>query len=202
MSKLDDLTGKKFGNLKAVEYVGNGRWRCICECGRETEAFATNLKRGHTTSCGCKRGLGISGKKYGKLTVIDKAEDGFYYCRCDCGNYCIRAYKSITQAQNAMCDECAKEIRTDGIRQSGTFVGGTQPCKLDSKPTKANKSGVVGVNWDKSRNKWQASIRFQGHRYNLGRFDSIADAVEIRKQAEKEIFGSFLEWYAPQKKKE
>ena len=33
------------------------------------------------------------------------------------------------------------------------FINGTQISKLQPKPTKANKSGVVGVNWDKSRNK-------------------------------------------------
>lgn len=203
MSRRNDWIGKKFKHLTVVEYVGNSRWKCRCDCGRETEVSTTNLSNGHVTSCGCARGLGIIGRKMGKLTVIDKTEEeSFYYCRCDCGNYCIRRYETLMSTRESMCDECAKEIRADGIRHSSTFVGGTQPCKLDSKPTKANKSGVVGVNWDKSRNKWQASIRFQGHKYNLGRFDNFADAVEIRRQAEKEIFGKFLEWYAEHKQEE
>lgn len=57
---------------------------------------------------------------------------------------------------------------------------------------------VVGVNWDKSRNKWQASIRFQGHKYNLGRFDDFNDACKVRKEAENAIFRNFLEWHENQ----
>lgn len=62
---------------------------------------------------------------------------------------------------------------------------------LSPTPTKANKSGVVGVNWDKSRNKWQASIRFKGHKYNLGRFTNTQDAIDIRKKPNKRFLVSF-----------
>lgn len=74
---------------------------------------------------------------------------------------------------------------------------GTQPSRiaLDKMPSIANKSGVVGVNWDKSRGKWMAGIRFKGHKYNLGRFDNIQDAIDARKEAEQRLFGDFLEWY-------
>lgn len=100
------------------------------------------------------------------------------------------------------CDDCGKKIRVDALLHGGTFVNGTQPGKLHSKLTKANKSGVVGVNYDRSRGKWMAGIRFQGQKYNLGRFDSFEDAVEARKKAEKEIFGNFLEWYEQNYKKD
>jgi len=56
---LDDLTGRKFGRLKVVaraENIGSKtRWRVSCDCGGETIVAATNLKSGHTTSCGCLR---------------------------------------------------------------------------------------------------------------------------------------------------
>ena len=72
------------------------------------------------------------------------------------------------------------------------FVSGTQISKLISKPTKANKNGVVGVNWDKSRGKWMVSIRFKGRKYYLGRFSDFEDTCKARKTAEEEIFGDFL----------
>ena len=57
MGKINDLTGRKFGRLTALEYVGrkNGRtlWRCICDCGNETTAGYSNLLNGITRSCGC-----------------------------------------------------------------------------------------------------------------------------------------------------
>lgn len=31
------------------------RWVCVCVCGREVLVQGTNLRSGHTTSCGCKR---------------------------------------------------------------------------------------------------------------------------------------------------
>ena len=43
-----------------------------------------------------------------------------------------------------------------------------------------NKSGCVGVCWDKNRNKWHVMFKSK----NLGRFDSFEEAVKVRKQAE------------------
>ena len=200
--KLNDLTGQQFGRLTVISRVPDvqpTRWLCRCICGKEVEVFASNLTRHHTTSCGCARGTGIIGRRVGKLVVIDYLYDNVYQCRCDCGNYCTRIYESLTQSRTMSCDQCAQTARTRALLESGTFVDGTQPSKLTAKPTKSNKSGVVGVNWDKSRGKWMAGIRFQGKKYNLGRFEHFEDAVEARKAAEKEIFGNFLEWYESHK---
>ena len=103
-----------------------------------------------------------------------------------------------------MCKKCGQKARKKALKESETFVNGTQIAKIsmDQKPGKANKSGVVGVNWDKSRGKWQASIRFKGYKYNLGRFDDIQDAIDARKEAGKNIFGNFLIWYENVYKKE
>ena len=51
-NKLED---KKFNKLYVKEYIGNGKYHCICDCGNECDVFATNLVRGHTTSCGCNK---------------------------------------------------------------------------------------------------------------------------------------------------
>ena len=198
---MNDLTGQRFGRLTVLSYAGNQKWNCKCDCGKETVVFTSNLTRNHTTSCGCARGTGIIGRAVGDITVIEHISGNKYRCKCKCGKDCIRIYESIVQSKTMCCDECAKERKTQALLESDTFVAGTQPSKLHSKPTKANKSGVVGVNWDKSRGKWQAGIRFKGHKYNLGRFDSIEEAAEIRAIAEKELFGNFLEWYSEYKQK-
>lgn len=55
---IGDITGHRFGALTAVEWMGRGtrnRWRCACDCGRTTEATASNLKLGQVKSCGCLR---------------------------------------------------------------------------------------------------------------------------------------------------
>ncbi len=51
--KLQDLTRQKFGRLQPRRYLGQGRWQCTCDCGRAHTCLATNLRGGHTTSCGC-----------------------------------------------------------------------------------------------------------------------------------------------------
>lgn len=193
--KRKDLTGQRFGKLIALSYVGNQKWKCRCDCGNETIVFTSNLTRSHTISCGCARGTGIIGRVVGDLTVTEHLSDNKYRCVCSCGNECIRTYETITQSRTMCCDECAKKRKTKALLGSDTFVAGTQPSKLHSKPTKSNKSGIVGVNWDKARGKWQASIRFKGKKYNLGRFASKEEAAEVRAKAEKEIFCGFLEWY-------
>lgn len=47
-----------------------------------------------------------------------------------------------------------------------------------------NTSGICGVWWDKSRQKWCAEIRSEGKKKYLGRFTGINDAIAARKKAE------------------
>ena len=48
-----NLIGQKFGRLTAMEYAGDGRWKCVCECGNTTTVKTHKLRIGHTKSCGC-----------------------------------------------------------------------------------------------------------------------------------------------------
>lgn len=43
-------------------------------------------------------------------------------------------------------------------------------------PSVDNTSGVLGVSWDKSRNKWHASVGHHWKSHFVGRFDNLADA--------------------------
>ena len=66
--RLNNLAGRKFGRLTVKEYVGDQKWRCICDCGNEVIVFAHNLLReGGTKSCGCI----ISDTKIKKDELID-----------------------------------------------------------------------------------------------------------------------------------
>lgn len=54
---LKNWIGKQFGDLTVIAYDGkrSGKhwWKCRCSCGNETVVCQSNLKDGHTTSCGC-----------------------------------------------------------------------------------------------------------------------------------------------------
>jgi len=54
-----------------------------------------------------------------------------------------------------------------------------------------NTSGVTGVSWDKSRNKWEAHIKLNQKKKHLGRYNNFEDAVKARKEAENKYFGEF-----------
>ena len=47
----------KFSRLLVVEQSetikGRRRWKCVCDCGKNTVVDALKLKNGHTKSCGC-----------------------------------------------------------------------------------------------------------------------------------------------------
>ena len=58
-----------------------------------------------------------------------------------------------------------------------------------------NKTGIIGVSWDNSRNKWKVEIKADGKRYNIGRFSDFKEAVVARLKHEKELFREF----SPQK---
>jgi hypothetical protein len=61
MRTPENLTGREFGKLTAIEYAGASQWHCRCACGAETLVYASNLKTGRSTSCGkCKSTLPIS----------------------------------------------------------------------------------------------------------------------------------------------
>lgn len=61
--KRKDLTGKRFGRLTVIEYVGtkydkNGgnakaQWKCKCDCGNIRVVNSASLLLGRSKSCGC-----------------------------------------------------------------------------------------------------------------------------------------------------
>lgn len=77
--------------VSSVNYHGV-RWICKCDCGGEILVHNSNLVSGKAKSCGCSKNKSpIIGKKFGKLTVIDRATSGCnrntrWNCACDCGN--------------------------------------------------------------------------------------------------------------------
>jgi HNH endonuclease len=57
--------------------------------------------------------------------------------------------------------------------------------------SKNNSSGAKGVCWHVAVNKWNSYITVNQHQIRLGLFSSFADAVAIRKEAEKRYYGEF-----------
>lgn len=65
----------------------------------------------------------------------------------------------------------------------------------NSKRSKNNTSGFIGVGWLASINKWRARIMVNYKEVPLGYFDNIEDAIKARLKGELKYFGEF----APQR---
>lgn len=115
-----DLTGKRFGILTALEYVGrknhSAQWRCVCDCGNEIITPYSSLKSGNRKTCGSpihKIKKDLTGKRFGRLLVIEPSiKNGHlaWKCRCDCGNEVIVPSRSLNSGNTKSCG-CLKHER-------------------------------------------------------------------------------------------
>ena len=111
-SRINDLTGKVFGNLTVLRRVEKPNhlkkktwyWECKCSCGNITIVSTSNLKTGHTFRCsecgylesGKHKRKDLTGQIFDELTVLEmiypkKSENKGTRCRCkcSCGNEII-----------------------------------------------------------------------------------------------------------------
>jgi len=61
-------------------------------------------------------------------------------------------------------------------------VSGSQNQRNRKGAQTNSKSGVLGVSWVKTRNKWFAQIQVHGKNINLGRYSKIDDAIQARNE--------------------
>ena len=153
--------------------------------------------------------IDITGKRFGRLVVIEKSNEKRYgrlswKCQCDFGNYIVVATQSLNNGNTKSCGCLNKENASNRLLKLKNDIeveekrkricgihDGTMECSLTNKPTKANKTGVRGVTISQS-GKFIAKIRYKRKLYYLGTFDTLEQAKEARKIAEKEIWGKEL----------
>jgi hypothetical protein len=54
-----------------------------------------------------------------------------------------------------------------------------------------NTSGIKGVSWYASKQKWRPEIKVNGRRISLGYYDNIRDAAAVYEEAARKYFGEF-----------
>jgi len=200
--KIQDLTGKAFGMWTVLQFESRrGKdyyWRCICKCGKEKSVRANSLIGGLSKSCGHSRATDLTGKRFERLLAISKLSkkssggNALWKCICDCGCIIDVNSKHLIHGSVRSCG-C---LREESVLGNFEFFEGTIVTKIrNDSVQKNNTSGFRGVCWCRATRKWISYISFKHKRYNLGRYDELNDAVNIRKQAEEKIFGEFLKWY-------
>ena len=67
-----DLIGQKFGHLTVIKRDGSdkrgeAKWLCLCDCGNQQliSVLGSNLRNGHSQSCGCDR------RSHGEQKIVE-----------------------------------------------------------------------------------------------------------------------------------
>jgi len=194
MAKSKDLSGQRFGRLTAIKNVGANKWGsrlwlCRCDCGNEITVAATYLVKGEARSCGCLKkerdifqAEDLTGRKFGRLTVIRRAENKngrvMWLCKCDCGNTVIADPNHLKSGHTTSCgcvQRESKKKRIGDIDGSSIGIWGIK---------KAHPSNHLGIRGVSERNgKFIAHMSFKGKSVLYKTFDNLEDAIKARQEA-------------------
>ena len=149
MSKMIDMTGKRYNKLVVIERAPNNKdgramWKCKCDCGNEIIVLGKSLRTNHTRSCGhCGRDALIideTGNRYGRLTVIKQTNSiqgrAAWECKCDCGNKCIVKGQDLRRRAYTSCGHC--QDHGQGINEVGNKYGSLTVLKIDGIDNQGN----------------------------------------------------------------
>lgn len=206
-----------------IEIVGRSdrrycSWVCRCrKCGYEFVGMSEHIKKGFSGCGKCRERKRkeeksenlrkLVGRVYGSLKISEIVgtlrryggkKQTFVKCECLlCGGVSEMPLNRLKQGGASKCAACSIATLEQG-REAGLdfYADGTLISAIDGRRKKNRNSstGYTGVSVHKS-GKYRAYICFRRKQYHLGIFDSIEDAIAARKQAEKEIYGDFLDWF-------
>ena len=196
------------------------QYHCKCECGNEVNAIGSQIKSGQIKSCGCLHSEkseenGRANKKYNTYDLsgdygIGYTTNGeeFWFDIEDYDlikNYCwyigkngyVKTNKSGASFMHSLLrpdlmrvDHIKTERKFDN-RKSNLRDATASQNGMNSRLSINNTSGVTGVSWDKSKNKWNAYIMINRKRHNLGYYTNFDDAVKARKESEEKNYREY-----------
>lgn len=142
--------------------------------------------------------MNLKDRRFGRLVVEGNASrKGYVICLCDCGKRKEIRATSLTKAfqPTRSCGCIQRElVRAIGSKTIPQNMEKQVKTNLryhtnfqvieDVNPPKHNTSGYKGISWDVHRKKWMTYINVHSKRIFIGRFASLDDAVDARKEAE------------------
>ena len=142
--------------------------------------------------------MNLKDRRFGRLVVEGNASrKGYVICLRDCGKRKEIRATSLTKAfqPTRSCGCIQRElVRAIGSKTIPQNMEKQVKTNLryhtnfqvieDVNPPKHNTSGYKGISWDIHRKKWMTYINVHSKRIFIGRFASLDDAVDARKEAE------------------
>ena len=111
---IKNLANQVFGELTAIEYAGNGKWKCKCSCGKEVIVSGYDLTSGHTKSCGHNTNnfIDLTGQTFGEWTVLEYVGNHLWKCKCSCGKISNVHSYSLRSGGSKSCghDHASKKL--------------------------------------------------------------------------------------------
>lgn len=212
--------GEDYGYVRVTGLADKNYRYYVCEClkcGKTFECNGSTVFKYSETGCGeCRKKLRIEeraeqciGKCYGNIEILNLSDkkvsnprahrDLIASCLCHkCGSITDIRLSRLRAGKVKECKYCSrKNLQLGYDLTSEALKDGTNAFFLKNrKVNKNSQTGYTGVSLYASTGKYRASITFQKKQYHLGLFENIDDAISARKEAEKQIYGPFLDWYA------
>jgi hypothetical protein len=163
------MVGQTFGRLSVLKAMPvNGkkrRYECSCACGNPNTIIVsgTNLRSGHTQSCGCirientkqmdrDRTEDFTGRRIGNVIVLERDENKIHpnggssvmwRCKCDCGKIFTTYSETLRKNRDTLSCGCMRPYYNS----------------LDKKKyNKYDLSGDYGIGYDKNGNEFYFDI--------------------------------------------
>lgn len=145
LGRAKDATGFTSGILTAVRPVrgpptdegGPGvlSWVCRCQCGKEVTMVLNHAQM--PKSCGCQKVVrrDLTGKVFGRLTVVAEEVPQRWLCACTCGGKRVVLASSLTFGYTKSCGCLKAEIdmakRPKNMRPVPWYLSSNQHASQD-----------------------------------------------------------------------
>lgn len=205
-----------FTIIDVYKYKAHFKYKVkCCNCGYEKFLYSSDISSGKARCSQCNNGktqyahnrlqeykdlyINKTVWDFNILDIYHKNDATYATAKCKCGNIIDRKLTKIVHGQIKSCAHCGRKNLETGIKiMKDANVEGTNILLVKAiadgrRSTNKNSSTKTnGVSMIKN-GRYRAYINFARKQYHLGTFDTVEEAKEARKKAEKEIYGKFLE---------